>query len=170
MLFSLWEKIVLKLTELLNGKKKTNLRWLQQNVWDEEESVVGLLIPMCTDSASWERTASGTAEPFWTGMREKRRERSMVRRSPPSALQSTKKKNNRKKKLWKTEPCLILHRRAHTLSESRWEDVRWKTWLVWFSFWNHASRSKTLKISSHRQNCKDKNGGSGAALFSSTWD
>lgn len=24
----------------------------EQNVWDEKESVVGLIIPMCTDSAS----------------------------------------------------------------------------------------------------------------------
>lgn len=37
----------------LEKKKLTeNLRWLQQNVWDEKESVVGLLIPMCTDSTS----------------------------------------------------------------------------------------------------------------------
>lgn len=50
-LFSLGEN-VLKLTELCLGKKLKNLRWLQQNVWDEEESVVGLLIPMCTSCAS----------------------------------------------------------------------------------------------------------------------
>ncbi len=51
-LFSLGEN-VLKLTELCFEKKKTeNLRWLQQNVWDKKESVVGLLIPMCTGCAS----------------------------------------------------------------------------------------------------------------------
>lgn len=33
-------------------KKTKKLRWLQQNVWAEKESVVGLLIPTCTDSAS----------------------------------------------------------------------------------------------------------------------
>lgn len=51
-LFSLGEN-VLKLTELCLGLKKTeNLRRLQQNVWVEKESVVGLWIPMCSNSAS----------------------------------------------------------------------------------------------------------------------
>lgn len=49
--FLSWRKC-LKTHWIVFEEKDENLRWLQQNVWDEKESVVGLLIPICTGCAS----------------------------------------------------------------------------------------------------------------------
>lgn len=51
-------------------EKKMN--WLQQNVWDEKESVVGLLTPMSTDSASVRNQRMNKKMFFWIKIKAER--------------------------------------------------------------------------------------------------